>query len=286
VLAETAFRKADQLDDSHPLDASRLPRLLILRCASRKLPGATPMPAIQRYDGPAFQILRKYLRAAPHDRPLVWIISAKYGLLTEHELIADYDQRMDDERAQKLRPSVLARVQRLVQEQPVRDVMLMVGKTYEPAVEGIEQVLAGRPIYSVGGTQGRQHGALRAWLYGEDAELTANRRARSQKQVKPVRQLQLMPTVEESFTLGGKRFTTSADEVLRVARQAIAEANPDALRIVRWYVPVDDQRIGPKWLVSAVSGVSPDAFEAERARSILQTLTVPVVDIKADPVSV
>ena len=37
-------------------------RMLILSCSSRKKPTNRQMPAIERYDGPAFRVLRKFLR--------------------------------------------------------------------------------------------------------------------------------------------------------------------------------------------------------------------------------
>lgn len=261
-----------------PHAADQLPRLLILRCSSRKLPGSEPMPAIQRYDGPAFRVLRKYLRTEPDDPPLVRIVSAEHGLISLSQPIEDYDRRMDVERAQELRSSVLGAVQALVAERPVRDVLVVVGQPYLLALEGIEDVLSGTPVRIAGETQGRKLGALRAWLYGKDAEQSAKRRARS---TPAAQQLQLVPSGELVFQLGGKRFATTADEVLRVAHRAVEDGDREATRVLRWYVPAAGGRVSPKWLVSSVSGVLPSAFQADSARRILQRLGVPVIEIDA-----
>jgi len=37
-------------------------RLLILSCSQRKRPDPSLLPAIERYNGPPFQVLRRYLR--------------------------------------------------------------------------------------------------------------------------------------------------------------------------------------------------------------------------------
>ena len=59
----------------------RVDRLLILSCSQRKAPAKGRLPAIDRYDGPAFRVLRKYLREGPAEVPTVLILSAKYGLI-------------------------------------------------------------------------------------------------------------------------------------------------------------------------------------------------------------
>jgi hypothetical protein len=40
-------------------------QLLVLSCSQRKLPNPEPLPALERYDGPAFRVLRKFLRESP-----------------------------------------------------------------------------------------------------------------------------------------------------------------------------------------------------------------------------
>ena len=39
-------------------------RLLVLACSERKRAGPGLLPAAERYDGPAFRVLRAYLRTA------------------------------------------------------------------------------------------------------------------------------------------------------------------------------------------------------------------------------
>jgi len=66
-------------------------RLLILSCSQRKRPDPGLLPAIERYDGPVFQVVRRYLREQPAGSKQldVFILSARYGLipLAGHEQI-------------------------------------------------------------------------------------------------------------------------------------------------------------------------------------------------------
>ena len=64
-------------------DMSHNRRLLILSCSQRKHTSLDPLPAIERYDGPLFKVLRRFLRESSHQaRDLdVFILSAAYGLI-------------------------------------------------------------------------------------------------------------------------------------------------------------------------------------------------------------
>ena len=56
-------------------------RLLILSCSKAKRADCGLLPAIDRYDGPFFRVLRRYLRQQPADPPVVHILSAEFGLI-------------------------------------------------------------------------------------------------------------------------------------------------------------------------------------------------------------
>ncbi len=60
-------------------------RLLILSCSRRKRLDKDLLPAVERYDGPAFRVLRRFLREMPFEAPDVPILSAEYGLIP-HDL--------------------------------------------------------------------------------------------------------------------------------------------------------------------------------------------------------
>jgi hypothetical protein len=76
--------------------------LILMSCSTMKIPGPGKLKAIDRYDGPAFRMLRKH-RAEKHPMPWIIILSAKYGALLYDDLIEDYDQRLTYERAQDLK---------------------------------------------------------------------------------------------------------------------------------------------------------------------------------------
>lgn len=78
--------------------------LVILGCSQKKLTSAGVLPAIERYNGPTYQVLRSFLRHSAWPESLsVGVLSARYGLIGGLAPIEYYDQRMDWTRALELR---------------------------------------------------------------------------------------------------------------------------------------------------------------------------------------
>jgi len=70
--------------------------LVILGCSQKKLTSAGVLPAIERYNGPTYQVLRSFLRHSAWPGSLsVGVLSARYGLIGGLAPIEYYDQRMD-----------------------------------------------------------------------------------------------------------------------------------------------------------------------------------------------
>lgn len=81
--------------------------LLLLSCSASKWNVPGEIPAIVRYDGPLYRVLRSYLRTNGWPHPLkVAILSAEYGLIGGLAPIRMYDRRMTYERARELEEQV------------------------------------------------------------------------------------------------------------------------------------------------------------------------------------
>lgn len=140
-------------------------RLLILACSHRKVPAKGKLRAIDRYDGPAFRVLRKYLRETPDGSLAVLILSAKYGLIDCERAIPWYDQRLSGASAARLQPQVLATAKRVLRSHDWRAVGLCAGKEYRSVLGGLaELVPAGTRLDLLAGGQGKRLAALRDWL--------------------------------------------------------------------------------------------------------------------------
>ncbi len=87
--------------------------LLIMACSQQKRSESHLLPALERYDGPPFRVLRRFLREH-HSAPLdIHILSAKFGLIPGSQLIPNYDHRITPLRAQELRPYLITELKNI-----------------------------------------------------------------------------------------------------------------------------------------------------------------------------
>jgi hypothetical protein len=142
--------------------------LLLLSCSATKRCDAGLLPAIDRYDGPGFRVLRKALREQPMQPMTIWIVSAEFGLITSQTRIPYYDRRMTALRAVELRPHIAAQFQVLRQKLVAQRVLLHLSPLYASAIEPILaslESLSRTPLDMTSGEIGVRLGQLKRWLY-------------------------------------------------------------------------------------------------------------------------
>jgi hypothetical protein len=236
-------------------------RLLILSCSRCKRADGGLLPAIQRYDGPAFRVLRRFLREGQSEAPDVRILSAEHGLIPHYRSIPYYDRIMTLSRARELRPGVREELTRIASRGPPRETFVFAGQTYLVALcaEGMPRFLE-RAQLGVGAPGGRLAG-LRDWLWRETPLLSYN---------------SSMPARRGRQRIRGVEVSLTAVQALGIARRALDEdwGNPD--RYESWSVPVDGRCVAPKWLVSRITGLPVGAFSTDEARRLLARLGVEV----------
>lgn len=158
-------------------------RVLVLSCSRRKQPDVGLLAAIERYDGPSFRVLRRYLQRQPVDPPDVYILSAEFGLISAEQPIPDYDRRMTPRRADDLKPAVAEALSHIFDVNdgglpaPSR-LLVCLGKDYRRALGGYRGSAAG--VLSerfVSGGLGSKLTQLRDWLYEEPSYRPVNQLA-------------------------------------------------------------------------------------------------------------
>jgi hypothetical protein len=157
-------------------DCGPMKRLLILACSQRKSSRKGKVRAIDRYDGPTFRVLRKYLRERPDGRLSILVLSAKYGLISADQPIDNYDLRLTRERAERLRPTVLRFAAQVLSRRKWDRVGVCAGKDYRVALAGLDE-LTEKPsaIELIVGGQGPRLAALRKWLCSGSGAYTKRR---------------------------------------------------------------------------------------------------------------
>jgi hypothetical protein len=241
-------------------------RLLILSCSQSKRHQDGLLPAIERYDGPLFRVLRRYRKA--HDAgtwetepdPDIYVLSAEFGLIPAERPIPMYEHRMTRQRAQMLRPGVTDELRRLLNGvRRYRDLFICLGQKYWPALEGWETFVSqDMAVFVARGSIGMRQSQLYDWLYGSPPPTS-------------------VPSGAGKSKFRGIAIELSTQQVFELARQGLREDNRAATVYQTWYVPVDDQRVAPKWLVSRLTGLPVNVFRTEDARRLLTRLGIEVM---------
>lgn len=242
-------------------------RWVVLACSKRKCTERNPLPAIERYDGPMFWLLRRYLLRS-QDHPRVYVLSAEYGLIEGGQLIPYYDCRMTPKRARALRPQVAAALKRILTDEAgqgeVRhDVFLNLGRTYSEAVEyAYEWMMHEHNVTCATGSPGSRLAQMHTWLYGAQSLQRADARSRPR---------------QGRVKLRGVEIDLDAEQVMKVAHEVLLSERAGAsTSALTWYVTVGEHRVGPKWLMSKVTGLPVSAFHTDEARRVLKQLGVDV----------
>jgi hypothetical protein len=203
----------------------------------------------------------------------IYGLSAEYGLIPAQRPIPIYERTMDSDRADELRPAVLAEFQRLM-ERRYDQLCLGISLRYLRALEGWEKLTPpGITVTVTDGTAAIKLGQLRAWLHGEPWRGVAERPARLVAAAEP----------RGAASIGGVTLDMSREEALTRARVALTE-NADQARLAKsyryWYAMIDGQPVGVKWLASVLSGLPTTTFQAAQARQALLALGIDVESVR------
>ena len=130
-------------------------KLLIVGCSAVKRTSGGFLPALDRYDGPVYRVMRRFLR--DHRWPddvSVGVLSAEHGLFGIFKNIEHYDKRMDRTTAALQAPSCTATLSRWAPDH--RSVHISVGKDYLPAIQPGISELGLSPFFLRGGIGSKQ----------------------------------------------------------------------------------------------------------------------------------
>ena len=141
----------------------RYRRLLILSCSKSKQQGKFLLPAIDRYDGPAFKTLRKWRPV--DERMEVIILSAKYGFIPSDLPISDYDCEMPRQVSPAQKSRYHQQIDGILSEREFDTVFINLGERYACCLPSLEElrIRAGEVVSAFGRIGLRLH-QLKSWL--------------------------------------------------------------------------------------------------------------------------
>ena len=238
-------------------------RTLILSCSQSKRIDKADLPAIQRYDGPNFRLLRRYLKQTDDDLD-IYILSARFGLITHQTSIPYYEQKLRYSRIEELRENISKQKQEVFFKSHERKPFFInLGKNYlqvfEPVFEGL--VNNSNTTFACG-SSGKRLAEMYDWLYGEKSSLRNEQ-----------------PKIElgKEVFIRGVRLHTTEKEIYTIVQDEISQNGMKNLQNYQsWFVAVDDLKISPKWLISRLTNLPVSKFHSDQARKVLQKLGIKV----------
>lgn len=141
-------------------------RLLLVGCSDRKVPATEPVRALELYDGPLFRVIRKTMREGWFPESVeVYVLSAKYGLISADTPIAWYDERLTVRRITELGPSVETALDKLLHSEQFCESFISVGRNYLALIGGTAAFTRrGIPTSVAAGGIGQRCYQLKTWL--------------------------------------------------------------------------------------------------------------------------
>ncbi|ODS40273.1 MAG: hypothetical protein A7315_09070 [Candidatus Altiarchaeales archaeon WOR_SM1_79] len=137
-------------------------RLLILSCSNTKKKSKDLLPAIERYDGINYRVIKKLQREGNFPDELdIGIISAKYGFLTPDIPIEYYDQKMTRKRALELQPEVSSELNEFLQNNGYSKIFVNLGKEYRLLLNGFDNAVSAD--YAEGSI-GQKASQMKKWI--------------------------------------------------------------------------------------------------------------------------
>lgn len=241
-------------------------RCLILGCTEAKRHDDGELPALERYNGPTFQVLRRFLaEAEPELKDVdVYVLSAEYGLITAGKPIEDYDRLMTTVRATELRQEVSDRLREIL-IRGFDEVFVSLSELYLQVIDGFEALVPnGTEVTISQASMGKRLTALKSWLYQLPERAIASEREES------------TVIVSGQATLRGQEIEAIAEEVMALARQALEDERGKPYNFRSWYALIDGERVSTKWLASLLSGLKVSEFQSSEARRVLRQLGIEV----------
>lgn len=237
--------------------------LLLLTCSARKRLDSGELPAIERYDGPMFRVLRRFRNQHPNLEFETFILSARFGWMGEQTPTPLYDQQPSDDPNWRLE-SQLA-LAHLIESKNWGPIFFDIGARYRLAVGSIAQnIPSSTEVRWAQGAPGMRTAQLGFWL-----ENLAPHFARATPDIVPYN----LSCAGHQAMFQGKTFRVEAAQLRALAKRWRDSPISPKARPFHWSVAIQlphaVQYVPLKWLVSQIVGVPPGQFSTEQAKVFL-----------------
>ena len=238
-------------------------RLLILSCSRKKRSSPGSIPALERYDGPAFRVMNKFIRVCSSEvqLPDIYILSAEFGLISADKPIPHYDRRMTPQRIEKLQQPTLGELKQILNGKQYQEFFISMGKDYLRVLDGYKSLTSINLNVTVSqGSMGCKLAELRNWLH-------KNLSGPPDNHTKVAKQ--------DRASLRGIEIVLTPEQIMERVNVALAKKH-NIPKYQMWYVQVGDRRVPLKWVVNQLTGLPVSTFHTNEARRVMQQLGIEV----------
>lgn len=235
-------------------------RLLILSCSQRKSSDIGLVPALQRYNGPAFLVFRRFLREKPDAAKQLdaYILSAELGIISAQLLIPNYDKIISSQRAVELNKSAVSKLNNIF-DMDYTEACIVMSKRYLAAIEGWQSLIPSNVAVNViTASQGLRLTKLKEWLYGKQEST-------SRKNIKAIK-------ARGVARLRGVEISLTSRDIFEQLNSCLIDKHGSASGFKEWYIDIGDRRVSIKWIVSMLTGLPVSSFSTGEARRVLYQL--------------
>ena len=139
-------------------------RLVIVSASQRRVPDPGPIPAIERFDGVYFRVLRKYLREGKLKSVDILVVSDRYGVLQANDLVPLH-HRSDKIRAtEDARTSNLTKLREKLKKTSYSEIYVVCGQDFQAFIRGFEEFTNSPVTYCQGRGLGCKARSLKDWI--------------------------------------------------------------------------------------------------------------------------
>jgi len=142
-------------------------RLLVLSSSQRRSTRPEAIPAIDRYEGVYFRIVKKYLREGILRNTDVLVVSEKFGILRAddkvpyHEPFRGYLPQKDLEERRKTN---LDKLRAILAQKSYSEIFVACGKDFQKLIDGFQKLTPAKIVFCRGSGLGPKAQELKRWI--------------------------------------------------------------------------------------------------------------------------
>ena len=142
-------------------------RLILLSASRRRSNNPNSIPALERYQGVYFRVLKKYLREDRLKDTDVLIVSEKFGVLRPEDRVPyhePFEGKLGKQEVQKARQANLTKLAQTFSEKQYSEIFVVCGREFQKLIAGFQNLTNTKVVFCEGAGLGPKAHNLKQWI--------------------------------------------------------------------------------------------------------------------------